>query len=231
MSNAGNKVNIYYFIYITFYLFISCKKQSNNNKLYEKSVSIISISEYNSIYKKSCDSLLLWNQYDLESYWIRYNQLYKLDSLLCFNSKKNRFIGSIHRYTNGTCPSDELLFILGEKINKQWYFFSGSTSIVLPRKLYQKNETTPLSYQQLHQIALKEVYGGYLNKDGTINEHWFISHFEGAGWVNWDDTPEKIKSYTRKDYEQFHLKVIRNNWSGVKKDSVKQLEKKDEALP
>lgn len=85
----------------------------------------------------------------------------------------------------------------------------------------------PLSYAQLHEIALKQVYSGYLNEKGEINEAWFKSEFEGLGWVNWDDSPEKIKSYTRKDYEKFHLEKVANNWYGVNKDSVKQLPKKE----
>jgi len=121
--------------------------------------------------------------------------------------------------------SDGIELFLGEQINNQWWFFKGGWYFIVPRQGFKDHDIhTPLSYQQLHQIALKEVYAGYLNRNGEINENWFTSKFESNGWVNWDDTPEKIKSYTRKDYEQFHLRKVRSNWYGVKKDSLRSPE-------
>ena len=209
------------------------KQNLIENNLFKISQNIVNKEQYFDVYNKLNDSLNTWSLNNLGYYqYCGKSKNCFIDSLLCFNTKGNRFVtGKLMQQLLKEGVADDIDFILGEKINNQWYFFSGA-NIFIPRSMVANQPLNkPLSYAQLHQIALKEVYGGYLNKDGTINEHWFISHFEGAGWVNWDDTPEKIKSYTRKDYEQFHLKVIRNNWNGVKKDSIKQLQKKDEALP
>ncbi len=79
---------------------------------------------------------------------------------------------------------------------------------------------TPLSYQQLHEIALKEVFGGYLKQDGNINEEWFTSHFESNGWGDfnhqeYDDWCLKGKRYTdlKEYYIACHLCKVKSNWA------------------
>lgn len=212
------------------YLISSCSDNMKDIQ-HEKSLFVVGKQKYYMIYNAASDSIKIWNVNNVGNYSVRYNQNYILDSLLCFNTDSSRFISAIHRYRNIPSPSDELLIFCGEKINSFWYFFGGGASVTLPRTFYQDNNKTPLSYQQLHQIALKEVYSGYLKSNGEINEAWFTSQFEGPGWVNWNDSQEKINSHTRKDYEQFHLKVIRNNWNGVNKDSIKKLPTKNNNLP
>jgi hypothetical protein len=54
-------------------------------------------------------------------------------------------------------------------------------------------ENQPLSYQQLHEIALKEVYSGYLDAMGNINEDWFKMHFENVGMCADCKTSEDFK--------------------------------------
>ena len=166
------------------------------------------------------------------------NSDWKLDSLLCFNSQGNRFI-TVIAYQESKTVNNSLDILLGEKINKHWYFFTASTTIYLFSEYYGQKPKTALSFKKMHDVALKEVYGGYLNKDGTINEHWFISHFEGNGWgdfyhqdslSDWFLKGRRFKT-EKEYYESAHLDKVRNNWYGVKKDSIKQLQKKDEALP
>ena len=234
MLNQENKINKHLPIYLFVFLFIiSCNNyEINKEKIIIKTQEVFNSATQLIIYNQLKDSVNTWVANKLLNYKAETTYEYYIDSLICFNKNGTRFIGCRHLYVNiPDATSDDVQYIYGEKINNQWFFLKGP-SIVIPRSMVKNHLVNqPLNYEQLHQIALKEVYGGYLTKDGEINEDWFISHFEGAGWVNWDDTPEKIKSYTRKDYEQFHLKVIRNNWYGVKKDSLKQLQKKDETLP
>ncbi|MBA3665022.1 MAG: hypothetical protein H0W61_12550 [Bacteroidetes bacterium] len=209
-------------VVIAFCLFlVTCENKSHTNNYYRKSIDAMGKAEYHDLYRKLNDSVNLWITNRLRNYEAEATYKFHLDSLLCFNITRNRFISCRHLYVNlPDATSDDLQFIYGEKINEDWFFFKGP-SITIPREMVKNHPIhTPLSYQQLHQIALKEVYSGYLSRNGEINENWFTSKFEGNGWVNWDDTPEKIKSYTRKDYEQFHLRKVRGNWYGVKKDSL-----------
>jgi hypothetical protein len=71
------------------------------------------------------------------------------------------------------------------------------------------------------------VYSGYLKRNGEINEEWFTSHFEDSGWGKFED--QKAFDYilkgrrfsTKKEFFEFmHLEKVRNNWYGIKKDSV-----------
>ncbi|MBA3665024.1 MAG: hypothetical protein H0W61_12560 [Bacteroidetes bacterium] len=223
MDILNQEINLkYYFVIFVFMCSFSCNDNDRSSHI-EKSKEQLGDSEYKRIYSLISDTLQKWSlNHILGSPDSTQNIIY-IDSLLCFNLKQNRLISSLLIVDSDKASestADGIFYFYGEKIANQWYFFKGPY-IHIPRDIVKNhNIHTPLSYQQLHQIALKEVYSGYLNRNGEINENWFTSKFEGNGWVNWDDTPEKIKSYTRKDYEQFHLRKVRGNWYGVKKDSI-----------
>ena len=96
---------------------------------------------------------------------------------MCFNNKKNRVVSCI---LYGGCPkdqSDEIKTYYGAKFNNKWYFFGGASCTLL-RKSYQSDESKPLSFDKLHEIAMKEVYSGYLIKKGK------------GFWVNLFSKPE-----------------------------------------
>ena len=235
MLNQENKIRSHLFIYLFIYLFISSCNNYEINKekvIIKKTQEVVNSTTQLVIYHQLKDSVNIWVANKLLNYEAETIYKYYIDSLICFNKKGTRFIGCRHLYVNiPDATSDDLQYIYGEKINNQWYFFKGP-SIVIPRSMVKNHPVNqPLNYKQLHQIALKEVYGGYLKRDGEINEHWFISHFEGAGWGKYPETLEDVEKLTRTDYEKRHLDKVRNNWYGVKKDSIKQLQKKDETLP
>src|SRR5690606_20252584 len=114
----------------------------------------------------------------------------------------------------------------GVNINGKWYFFKGPF-IVLFRENYQKDVHTSLSFEKLHEIAMENVFRGYLKKkdkgffgnifgktEWEVNENWFKSHFESVGWcghcttqAQWDSTflhfsKEKWKYRDTTNYEQ-----------------------------
>lgn len=215
---------------VTSLLINSCKNENNvqTDELKNVSYRRISLEEYTKIYTKADDSLTLWKQNHLSNYnFIKGKFDCLLDSQLCFNHNNDRLVTCLlEQVLVKESDNDGLIYFYGEKINNNWFFFRGPSIVILRSMIKGHDVHSPLSYQQLHQIALKQVYSGYLNRNGEINENWFKSHFEGNGWVNWDDTPEKIKSYTRKDYEQFHLRKVRSNWYGISKDSIKPLPQK-----
>lgn len=196
---------------------------SNTEEEFKKSsFNIIEQKGYWSIYNRISDTLKSWNIHNIGYFSSQFKQTFKIDSLLCFNSKGDRLRGSIHVYCNENNPSDNLYFLQGEKINNKWYFFTTAT-VVLPRKWYQKTETLPLSYSKMHKLSIKEILSGYLKPNGDINEAFFTHEFEGPGWLNYPETLDDLKKLTRKDFEQRHLQYVKNNWNGIKKDSLKIL--------
>lgn len=212
------------------FLIVSCcdMKRSDSLEVHPLKNYRVLIKEeiYKIVYKKFCDTLSIWAKFEIFGSKDSIYSINYADSLLCFNSDKTRMVTCVlNKYVNKNQQSkaDGINFFYGEKIEGQWYFFKGPY-VHIPREMIENHPVNkPLSYQQLHQIALKEVYSGYLKSDGSINEQWFTGHFEGPGWVNWDDTPEKIAKYKRKDYEQFHLRKVKNNWNGYKNDSINVL--------
>lgn len=228
-------------IFILFVFVTSCDNPSNpienNNHLFDISKSTIGTSNYWKLYTKINDSINIWKLNKLSTY-DKYNDdvNYYFDSLICINSKQNRFIGSIlESYPQKEANSDGIKVFYGEKINSQWYFFDGHY-ILVPRETFKgHNMHTPLSYEQLHQAALKNVYGGYLLPNGKINEFWFKGHFEGIGWGDFKNQGPQNDWYlkgrrfkTEKEfYEAMHLDNVRNNWYGINKDSIKPLPKKE----
>lgn len=201
-------------------LFVRCDNIEHKTNEYEKSIEIIGKNEYKSIYTDLRDSINLWVINRIRSYDAEVIYPFKIDSLLCFNSNKNRFISCRHLYVDiPNATSDDLRFVYGEKINDKWYFFKGA-SIVIPRSMVNNHPINkPLSYQQLHQIALKEVYKGYLNNKGEINEEWFTSHFENVGWCGTCKTTE--------DFQKSRLENVKTLW--LQRDTsqpIKQLPSK-----
>lgn len=209
----------------------SCGLKNDPNKIKDESVKVVGITAYNNVVSLINDSVNLWKLNKLQNYIeVKTETRYVVDSLLCFNKKGDRLITCLLGTTLLKPPTGGITFLYGEKINNQWYFFSGA-NIFIPYEMKESKDNNPFDFSQLHNIALKEIYGGYLKSNGEINDAWFTSLFEGAGWANWDDSPEKIKNYTRKDYEQLHLKKVRGNWSRANKDSIKQLPINKNNLP
>jgi hypothetical protein len=214
-------------------ILFSCLNRNEEKSIgiIEKSKNVIGDKEYYAIFTMLADSFNIWVNNKLLNYQAEYLYKYKLDSLLCFNSTKNRFISCRHLYVNiKESSSDDLQYVYGEKIENKWYFFKGP-SIVIPRSMVKGHDIKkPLEYFQLHEIALNEVYSGYLNEKGEINEDWFVANFEGSGWGDFNNQAAidwilQGKRFTnKKDFFEFaHLSVVKSNWNNLNKDSIKQL--------
>ena len=109
------------------------------------------------------------------------SDLYKLDSLICFNNSNTKLIGSLQQFSgsmNKKLFSSGIHYFFGEKINNEWYYWTGAY-IVIPREMFEGHDPKKsLSYDQLHKTAMREVFSGYLTKDGQINKKWFDYHFK-----------------------------------------------------
>ena len=203
-----------------------------NNEIKRKTINQIGDINYNTIYLNAIDSINSWTNNNLGYYqYCGKSKNCYLDSLLCFNSTNTRFIGAIlKQQLIASSIGDDIDFFYGEKIDNNWYFFSGPNLFILRDNIPNQNIHTPLNYQQLHEIALTEIFSAYLTKNGEINEAWFNSHFEGPGWGNFENQKEsdfilKGKRFNnKKDFFEFaHLTVVKANWNGFNKDSIKQI--------
>jgi hypothetical protein len=153
----------FYFLIIIISSIYSCDYKRNKivekEKLYyNSSINIITKKVYDDVFYKTKDSLKVWAKNDLPFY----DNYCKIDSLICFNKSKDRCVTAfLHASPGGIC--DEIRNFYGAKFNHKWYFFDGASYMIM-RKAYQSDESIPLSFGKLHEIALDEVYSGYLMK-------------------------------------------------------------------
>ncbi|HWY38814.1 MAG TPA: hypothetical protein VNY73_09665 [Bacteroidia bacterium] len=211
MSSQGKSL----FLLFVSFIFMACqenRKETDEILYKEKSVKASSLSVYNYVFKIANDTLKNWIIYDLPITKAYKVSNWSLDDLICFNKKADQCIMCIYRQYNEQV-NNALDYFYGIKIKNKWYFFSGAT-VYLFSENYGKIPKTALSFSELHEIALKEVYGGYLTKDGEISEDFFKDHFENSGWG--------ITSGKKEDFERVYLEKVNNNWYWAKKDTLKE---------
>jgi hypothetical protein len=224
MLYQGGKIKITIIILVVISLFACHKEQKDNDEKSYKKISVQYIGNFlnRSIYKQAVDSFSNWQKNKLSAHYVSpKDAAFEIDSLLCFNIEKNKFVTALLG-RSFTGSMDGLTFFYGVKIKEKWYFFTGATCY-LPRKQYQKDMQTPLSFAKLHEIAMEEVFNGYLkkNKQGKweVNDNWFKNHFEGSGWGDfnrqssndWFLKGRRFK--TKKEYyEACYLQKVKNNW-------------------
>jgi hypothetical protein len=209
-------------------LFVSCSEKKNDDKtMIFKAISkhIIGHIEYTKIYNNIVDTLNCWKTNNLFGVSVACNySCFQTDSLLCFNKHRNRMITCILERNCSEDNGDGIHFFYGVKIKNAWFFFLGP-SIFIPREMYvSKNKIhEPLSFAKLHEIAIKEVFSGYLREKNKgqleVNEAWFKQRLEGLGWGDFNDQDSedwflKGKRFkTEKEYYEFaYLQKVRNNW-------------------
>lgn len=209
------------------YLLIGCnlgKKDAliKRTVLYESfSKRNLSENEYTKIYKSASDSINLWTERDLKSYLDCKLYDYRIDSLICVNSDRSKCVMTLlFRVDIESSVGDGLDFFYGVKLHEQWYFFRGP-SIHLPREYYQKDIHTPLSWEKLHELAMTEIFSGYLRRDAAgqwqINDHFF------------DDIIPKNEPVARgygecfecNTEEEYVLYRVRKNWR--ERDTISQV--------
>ncbi|MBY0244734.1 MAG: hypothetical protein K2Q03_04695 [Sphingobacteriaceae bacterium] len=194
-------------------------------KLYTKVATQIAGKEmYDSIYKVANDTIKKSIKNRLSDYKYYISHDWYLDSLICFNKKMNRCVMALSSKSS-IFTTDGMVEFYGAKINNKWYFFKGG-NFVLPREYYQEDVSLPLSTEILHEIAIENIFGGYLkqNKKGVweVNEKWFQYYFGGASWdcgylgkQGWVDT------CSNKTFENLILKEINKSWKN--RDTTKVL--------
>ena len=214
---------IKYLLFIVFIVACTKTDDDRNKKIVEVSLATIGISEYNNIYQQATDSLKIWDTAKLSGYKSIWSYKYQLDSTLCFNSDRDRVIAAILVECDlSNCVQDDVHYFYGAKINQQWYFFKGA-SMTVPREHYQSEIDTPLSFEKLHELAMKNIFRGYLKKNSKdeweINDAFFTYQLEDVGWGDFNrqshkDTLENGKRFTnKKDYfESIYLRQSKEKW-------------------
>jgi hypothetical protein len=193
--------------------FISCNNEQKElkekrNEAINKSISIIGYDSYYDVYNKANDSIIVWVENQLASYLGKRLNDCQLDSLICFNNNADKCVMAI--LTRATFFNDAVIdninIFNGVRIKTSWYFFSGGT-LVLPREYYQEDIHTPLSFEKLKELAMKNIFGTYLkngkNGELEINDKFFSDLTSGA-WCTDCETQE--------EWDSVYLSVIRKNW-------------------
>jgi hypothetical protein len=176
---------------------------------YQKSLDYIGTKDYQLIFENLNDSIDNWKENNLGYYqYFGKSKSYQVDSLLCFNSDKTKFITAVlQQQLLPDGVQDDIWYFYGAKIKEQWFFFSGAT-IVLPREYYQDDIHSPLSFEKLHEIAMKEVFNGYLikNKKGEweVNEDFF-SDLTSVAWCT--------DCHTQEEWDAAYMRQVYENWA------------------
>lgn len=115
---------------------------------------------------------------------------------------------------------DGMNYFYGVRIKGGWYFFKGP-NIFLPRQYYQKDVHKPLSFSKLHEIAMQEIFNGYLIQNAKsiweINDRFF-SDFTSGAWYRWK------RPNTQAQWDSVYLIIANNVWKYGKKDIEKPIQ-------
>lgn len=172
MSNSVTKQIL--FLCMLCFIIISCNNKTKKNVLYRSiSQSKSSSKVYLSVYKKATDSIEFWIKHNLEGVKMQENSNWHLDEILCFNQQCNKCVMAILNQQSKTV-SNSINVFYGIFIKKEWYFFYGATCYTTPY-----NDKGIQNFAKLHEIAMKEVFNGYL-----------IKKKKDAGWWKNLVTPE-----------------------------------------
>lgn len=214
-------------IFLAVFVLNACSSTSTHPQVDPKKIAMQTVGDanYALIYVSTSDSVKTWalNQLGLNNFKEGQYE-YQIDSLLSFDKTGNRLVTCILVRTLSANSLDGLIYLYGEKINNMWYFLRGE-SIIIPRSIVKNHDASkPLSYTQLHEIALKEVYAPYLDASGNINEGWFKQCFENVGWC--------ADCKTSEDFRKSFYESAMAQWAN--RDTmqpIKRLEKNNKTLP
>ncbi|MTK54372.1 hypothetical protein [Paludibacter sp.] len=228
MLNRDSYIKIVFILSVIF--FAGCNQKESNNKYH-----VISKYYKSSISKKiwqlANDSIKSWKKSNLQSW--KYDPSKGenvLDTTVCVNNNGNKAVMAILSHDfSPNAKLEAIGFFYGFKIKEEWYFFTGATCY-LPRKNYTKDIHTPLSFAELHEIAMKEVFSGYLVEKKTkkdmgwwknifapeysysyeINDKWFDDHFK-TSWGYYKND-KFITPSTQREWDSLYIDKALSVW-------------------
>ena len=150
------------------------------------------------------DSINVWKKQKIEGYNYAPFVFEKIDTLICLNKNRNKFIGAKIRKINITSTFDGITYFYGVKINNKWCFFDGP-SMVIPRK----NNNTPNSFEELSEVSYQNIFKYYLFKNERgelqINEHFFDDLTSNAWSV------EDVRHWDNERWNKRYLEIVKEN--------------------
>ncbi len=154
------------------------------------------------------DSMAVWKKEKVERYNMAPYVKMKIDTLICFNKERDKFITCKLNSIKSTHSLDDISYFYGVKINRQWYFFGGPTFSIA-----RKDKRKPPSFEQLSNMAYQEVFSGYLkkNKEGQleINDDFFADLTSGA-WYRGTPYP-----HDKETWDKRYLEIVSENRSKI----------------
>jgi hypothetical protein len=203
-------------LFLLFFMMSCDSSRKEESQIQDFLYKQIGKDEYYKIHNMMLDSLKNWEKAKLKTYLALRLYSHELNTLVCFNKLKNKLITSIlFKCDVPNCVQENIWYFYGVNIKGKWYFFSGPT-IVLPRPS-NSLDVVP-SFKKLHEIAMKQIYGGYLKPKGflglggyEINEDFF-QDLTSVAWY------PGAKPQTQDEWDKIYLKIVEENWA--KKDTT-----------
>lgn len=205
--------------------FVACQNSKNTNEdvFNEKITEKVCLMNFDSeIYNKGVDSIKSWIENKLSNYLDCRAAKWQLDSCMEFNHTRTRVLMAlkIQMSVKEISVADNMSYFHGVKINNKWFFFRGGTYHV-PREHYI--DTTkidihvPFTFKQLHNVALKLIYKGYIIElpvgNKNTKKRFVISE------QNFDETTPYHGEYvdyggckTCKTSDDYFLYLVKENW-------------------
>ena len=227
MSNLETRSLIMFFFLC---LLLGCKdkksKELNQKRILYKTYSIKQVGdqEYVNVFNAANDSLKNWTNNHLSAYAIYEENGWYLDNLICFNENGDRCVMALSYRLYISPDYDGMSQFYGAKIKGQWYFFRGG-AFHLSRKAYVSADSIkyPLNFKILDEIAMKNIFRGYLKKNSKdeweINDAFFTYQLEDVGWGDFKrqshkDTLENGEKFTSKKeyFESKYLRKSKEKW-------------------
>lgn len=179
------------------------------SEIIQFSKTYVGADNYQLIYEGITDSIKSWSDNRLKDFLHTKNNEWKVDSLICLNTDKNKLI-SVLLYKSTFYPDatqDDIEFLYGVKIKEKWYYFPGPTMVITRPK---DSKSVPTSFENLSEIAYQKIFKNYLkpNAEGEpgINEKFF-EDLTSVAWYTGDEPKNQS------EWDSVYLKIVRDNWS------------------
>lgn len=217
MSKQGIRSWLLLFLFFSTFSCTKMQKDAADRHVLIRIAREIAGEEYNYVYKSANDSIENWINNDLVNYKYEKINSWRLDSLICFNRKRDKAVMAIltRATAKKTSVQDAIFYFYGIKIKDRWIFFKGET-IVLPREMYQTDTDHPLSFSLLQKIAFEEVFANYAIKrenSWQINEQYFEYRLGNDAY--------SYPYTTQEAWEASYIKLINENWKKRIKEPLK----------
>lgn len=138
------------------------------------------------LFKVVKDTITSWLKNDLAASQMLLFDKWNIDSAILTNANKDRMYSVVLKQSTSflNSNSDWIFDLAGAKIDGEWYFFYGS-STVIDRATYQDSIYSPLTFDELSYLARENLsHALYKDENGDIKvkESFFDFMDDPSGW-------------------------------------------------